>query len=267
MKDIAPYQSPQWQAENDGSCELTIFLATDFFAYCITKINLGILAYGLETSDKSETLADNFVKWYDNTSILKARFEQTQVVTLTPKCTFVPNTYFSVTALETLCLPLFNLSANESFKYINLDYLDIHEIFAVDSDLFYAVKSKFFVEKIHGTGDFNYHYAAGTKSDAVFVFFYQDYFHALVLQNNQLLFSNFFSFTNLDMVLYHLVNVYDKLKLSRETFGLKLFGLSKDDELLKFIAMYFSNYDLKKDFKPLVLQNQVVLQSLFTPLI
>jgi hypothetical protein len=265
LKDILPYQSPQWQVENNGSCELTIFLATNFFAYCITQKNLGILAYGLETSDKTETLADNFVQWYDNNVILKASFKETRVVILTSKCTFVPNEYFSVTALETLCLPLFILSSNETLKYASLDYQEMHEIFALDSELFYTVKSKFYVDKFHGISRLNYDYAIRTKSDAAFAFFYQDYFHVLVLQNNQMLFSNFFSFTNLDMALYHLVNVYDKLKLSRETFCLKLFGLSKDDELLKFIAMYFSNYELKKEFKPIALQNEVGLQSLFTP--
>jgi hypothetical protein len=29
--------------------------------------------------------------------------------------------------------------------------------------------------------------------------------------------------------------------------------------------MYFSNYELKKEFKPIALQNEVGLQSLFTP--
>lgn len=231
------YTHPDLGSYSADRLSLVLSLSPARYAYKLVHDDQ-VLAFDYVGVPAGEAADDLFFDWVRANDVLRQTYGKVEALWCSSKYTLVPGNLFNEYQLEAYTRPLFAKEPGEIIKSAPAG--DNVGVFAINEKLYYAVRSKFYEAAIghQCTANLLRAQAMSSGSDRIFAFFYADFFQLVQFENGRLLFHNTFTFERDEEAVYHLVNFYERMKLSRQRVPLYTEGLPAASPLGILLSKY-----------------------------
>lgn len=245
---------------NIKDTKLSIQFNLDGFSFCITNNEtLEIVHFETCFFDKNletpEKLVLKIEEIFKNNYYLQQDFSSVNVIHQNNLATLVPNKYFNESALTSY------LELN--IKTLTTDFITFDVLNNIDATNVYIPYVNVNNYLFQNFGEFEYSHHLSKLIDnlltintnphtTMFVNVSKNSFDVVVLQLNELLFCNTFSFNTKEDFIYYLLFVAEQLELNTEEFPLRFTGvIETTSEIYKITFNYIKNIDFLESKNPI----------------
>ena len=263
---------------------LSIQISLSGLSFCIlqdAKTITHLTHHFFEENVNPEELTQKINTFFKETSLLHQSFKKIRVIYNNNLSTFVPKPLFSEKNLSDYLK--YNVKTLEK-DYITYDEIDNYDL--INVYIPYVNANNFFFEAF---GEFEYHHSStilvkkllkNIKSEepVMFVHVQESNFEIVVIQNQNLLFYNTFSYQTPEDFIYYILFTAEQLALDPEVFQLYFLGDSKKennaDKHQNYQIAYtyirnidfgdnFCNYEFSESIKNPEKHNEFILLNSF----
>lgn len=200
-----------------------------------------------KTSDKDITLNDILIELQEREEWKLIDFHKVNLLIENKYNSFIPRDYFneeiSEEYLKTLQIPTSNIKSDIIGNTINNIYpIDDKIIVAVDNirkDISIKHDSSILVDNLIKE------FAERTTETRAFVNVKNNYYELIVLNNDKLIFHNYFNFNTKEDFLYFLLFTFEQIKIDNETTPLYFMGfIENNSSIINLCSRYIRNIRL-----------------------
>lgn len=252
--------------ENISKRKLSIQFSLDGFSFCISNFEDTIYHFSKYSFDDKintpEILLERIKRVFKNDNNLQDDFESVQVIHQNNLNTLVPSQYFQENSLKNYLDYNIKTISTDFITYDNLDSLDIKNVYVP-----YVNINNFLFQNF---GEFDYHHhstvligklskLASQNSTDVFVNLFSDTMDVVVFHQNMLQFYNSFEFETKEDFIYHILFIFEQLKLDPNKIALNLLGeIEEASELYKIAYTYIRTINFL-EVKSEIIKNEDVI--------
>ncbi|MDO3694883.1 DUF3822 family protein [Wenyingzhuangia sp. chi5] len=248
--------------------KLSIQLSSDGFSFCVYNNTENIYDHivSIPFSNKITTptsILEEVKNIFENNVLLHDTYEEVVLIHHNELNTFVPQSYFNEDILNSYLQNTVKVFENDYVSFDELNELNMNNVyipfvnvnnFIFDSfgEFTYLHSSTVFLQNILKSND------VGHK--AMFINVYENNFQLMVIENNQLLLGNHFSYQSKEDFVYYVLFVAEQLKMDPNSFALTLYGAIKEkDDVYQLLYNYVRNVNIYATLNPKVDKNVVTL--------
>ena len=197
-----------------------------------------------KTSDKDITLNDILIELQEREEWMIRDFHKVNLLIEDKHNSFIPKDYFgeeiSEEYLKTLQIPTSNIKSDNIGNNINNIYpIDDEIIAAVDNigkDINIKHASSILVDNLIKE------FSERTNETRAFVNVKNNYYELIILNNNKLIFHNYFNFNTKEDFIYFLLFTFEQIKIDNETTPLYFMGfIENNSSILNLCSRYIRN--------------------------
>ena len=244
--------------------KLSIQLSSDGFSFCIYNNstskyeNIVSIPFTTKTTTPANMLEE--VKNIFKTNVLLHNiYEEVVLIHHNELHTFVPQSYFDEEILSSYLQNTVKVFDNDFVSYDELGTLEVNNVYIpfvnVNNYVFdsfgeftYLHSSTVFFQNILKTNN--------VIDKSMFVNVYENNFQLIVIENNQLLLSNYFNYNSKEDFVYYVLFVAEQLKMDPNDFALTLYGNIKEkDDVYQMLYKYVRNVNIYATLNTLLDKN------------
>lgn len=241
-----------------NECHLSILYTKGGLSFCITRIATGkvllIAEYELTISRESEAI-NELLSQFDES------FSSTALSVITLDYTFIPTVLYDAANKAKYASLIWNSEGKPVLEQ-SLDELEISVLFQWDQSIIDQITKKFpniitkpqciwSIQRIS-------HELKRRPGDHLFAHFQKEQFEITAFRNGHLLFNNCFSYQSNEDALYHVMNVFEQLKINPDSVPFKVSGnIDYKGALQKLLENYIRDVRIETI-------DDTVLSSVFT---
>jgi len=229
-----------------SSYNLSVLVGTDrfsFLAFDQEQQKVQLLKSYQFNEDKQVALKTIVHEVYTQDTLLSAGFNQVSIAIVNEKNSLIPSRLYHENQESTYLRRLVDLPEEDALFVNEIPELDIQNVFAVDQGLKNILHSYFPNAGIFHTSTL---FIKGARELSKHRNGFQLYlnvigrkFQIVLFENQDLLFSNMFTFKLANDFVYYMLLVFDQFKLKPEAVPLYLCGqITDDSEIYKLIYRY-----------------------------
>ncbi|MGY5353674.1 DUF3822 family protein [Wenyingzhuangia sp. IMCC45467] len=233
--------------------KLSIQLSSDGFSFCVYNNSTSKYEHivAIPFTNRINTPAhilEEVKNIFNHHVLLHDTYEEVLLIHHNELSTFVPQSYFNEDILNSYLQNTVKVFDNDYVSFDELNNIEINNVYIpfvnVNNYVFDAV------------GEFTYLHSSTVflqnilKSNTItdksmFVNVYKNNFQLLVIENNQLILSNYFNYQNKEDFVYYILFVAEQLKMDTNSFTLTLYGdIKESDEHYKLVYNYVRNVSI-----------------------
>ncbi len=243
---------------------LSIQISLDGFCFCITtpetKEQLAFVQYVFEnTIGSPEALLTEIEKLFKENILLQQKYKNVTTIHLNNLATLVPEAYFNEAYLADYL--------QNTIKVLKNDYITFDKIPSINTNTVYIPFvniNNFIFEKF---GAFDYYHTATllikklhsitTEGKKVYLNVFDNNFHMVVFNNQELEFFNTFEFQTSEDFIYYILFVFEQFNLDPNSIEVTLIGdIEKESELYTILYQYIRNISFLKTTTSSLLNEQ-----------
>ncbi|NVJ88820.1 MAG: DUF3822 family protein [Flavobacteriaceae bacterium] len=251
IKETVQKKKSNTSTENSRNLKLSIQFSLDGFSFCISDLDKNedvfFTEYTFDSSLKTPNeLLDKVITIFKSDKNLHADFKKVEVIHQNNLNTLVPNEYFIEENLKTYLDYNIKTLSTDFIAFDNIDVVDAKNVYVpyvnINNYLFqhfgefeYKHHLSVFVEKIMAK-------KVAKKEITMFVNVSKHALDILITEENNLLFSNIFTYRTKEDFLYYILFVAEQLKLNPEEFPIYFSGeINKASEIYNICYTYIRN--------------------------
>jgi hypothetical protein len=235
---------------------LSIQICCDGFSFCIfDPVREKFIAIFHHKVTENATESDfnyELHSFIENEEFLNQHYKKVRVLYHSQKFTFVPLPLYDFDFKEQYFNFHYNLIEGEELLVNKIEHANSANIFAIKTDVKNIIlrqykNAEFYHQSIPVIENNLLTFKHKNKIHKVFVNVHEKYFDLSCIKGNQLVLFNTFDFTNTEDFVYHILNVYEQLKLNAEETELVFLGyIDKKAELYTAIKKYIRHIRFEK---------------------
>ena len=236
--------------ENTSIKKLSIQFSLDGFSFCIMNRFDQVRHFSTYTFDEKletpEHLLEKIKPIFKNDVLLQEDFSSVFVIHQNNLSTIVPNALFDENKLKTYL--------NYNVKVLKTDFIAFDDLLTIKAKNIYVPYMNINNYLFQNFGEFDYkHHSSvligklleqqrtGVKKE-MYVHVFENNFDIIVIQKNQLIFSNSFSYKTKEDFIYYILFTAEQLGLNTEEFTLTFLGdIEKDSEIYAITYQFVRN--------------------------
>lgn len=229
---------------------LSIQLSSDGFSFCVYNSlseqyeDLVQLSF-TEKLLNPDKLLEKVKEIFETKELLHQNYSEINLIHHNDLNTFVPIAHFDEALLSDYLKHTVKTFDNDFISYDELNNIGVNNIYIpfvnINNYIFdsfgeftYLHSSSIFLQNVLKKFD--------VKKKTIFLNVYNQDYHLFVIENNQLVLFNHFSFVTKEDFVYYILFVAEQLKMNPNEFELHLFGnVHKEDENYKLLYNYVRN--------------------------
>ena len=251
MKEFALFND-SFSITKTTTYHLSIRVSRLGYSYCIIdtvrKKCVAVKNINFDKIEDNEQFFKNVQEFLKNDSFLNKFYKSIDFIYQTPKSTLVPAELFDRKVLKTYFQFNQVLDEYEEIHYNKLNKTDAVNIFSIPSEITTLMVNQFpELRFYHQASIFidNTLKQANNKSDMVSVMTNDDFFDIVVIEAGKLFLHNSFVYQNENDFVYHIMNVYNQLKIKPGKVGLQLSGdIDPEDRRYKLLSKFIGDVRL-----------------------
>jgi len=234
---------------------LSIQLSSDGFSFCVFNKTQQVYEDFVEInferpSSAPNDLYKNVKEIFNENELLHANYQDVTLIHHNNINTFVPTEFFDKSLLFQYLEQTVKVFNSDLVCYDNLIEQDVKNVFVPFNNINQFISDSFSdFSFCHATTVFfkNILSKINVSQKEMFVNVYNNNFDILVLENNQLVLSNAFEFTNSEDFVYYILFTAEQLKMDPNVFKLTLFGkIDTFSNFYKLLYQYVRNVEFFK---------------------
>lgn len=245
MKEFALFND-SFSATKTTTYHLSILLSKQGYSYCIVdsvrQKCVVIKNVNFDQVGDNDTFYKNVEDLLKNDAFLNKFYKSVDFIYQSPKSTLVPNALFNREKLKSYFEFNQKLAPYEEIHYNKLKRTEAIIIFSIPSSITTLMVNKF--------PELNFYHQASTFIDntlrkanetrnLVAVMVNKNFFDIVVCESGKLFLYNNFVYKNENDFVYHILNVYQQLKIEPSKVPLALSGdIQKDDKRFKLLVKF-----------------------------
>ncbi len=199
--------------------------------------------YQKHHSDSAIGLVDLLESVFDKDDVLHLPFQSSKIAVFNQKQTLIPSKLFLENEKATYLEKVTDLLPGDVLQSNKIDALELEIVYALDMEEKASIVKYFGNLKLyHGISSFLsgvFKLAEQRKGNQIYLNLRDKLLHIVLFEDNALLFSNIFSFSASQDVLYYVMLVFDQFGLDPKTTPLFLSGqIVKDSEVYNLLYRY-----------------------------
>lgn len=203
-----------------------------------------IVAFELFDHNKSENFPAYLYQIKSQSKILNCKYDEIEVILNHPKAALVPDEFYSLENGKDVFAILFGDDIHTSVKQLTAH--NTHIIYGIESDVETQWQQVFpeisFKHKYFELFENWFRKKEELANEYVQVLLYQNHFIVVAAKEKTLLLLNTFSYQTPEDVLYHLLNICERLELNKEEVHFSFAGLiDVESSLFKTLESYLRN--------------------------
>lgn len=248
--------------------KLSIQLSSDGFSFCVYNNstckyeNIIYIPFASKTITPASML-EEVKNIFKNNELLHNTYKEVVLIHHNELHTFVPQAYFDEDILSSYLQNTVKVFENDFVSFDELDALEMNNVYIpfvnINNYIFdsfgeftYLHSSTVFLQNILKTNN--------VTNKAMFVNVYKNNFQLIVVENNQLVLSNYFNYQSKEDFVYYVLFVVEQLKMDPNSFVLTLYGNIKEkDDTYQILYKYVRNVNIYATLNPLLETNITVL--------
>lgn len=251
MKEFALFND-SFSITKTTTYHLSIRVSRLGYSYCIIdtvrKKCVAVKNINFDKVTDNEQFFKNVQDFLKNDSFLNKFYKSIDFIYQTPKSTLVPTELFNRKILKTYFQFNQVLDEYEEIHYNKLNKTDAVNIFSIPSEITTLMVNQFpELRFYHQASIFidNALRQAEGKKDMVSVMANDDFFDIVVIEAGKLFLHNNFIYQNENDFVYHIMNVYNQLKVKPGEVGLQLSGdIDPEDRRYKLLSKFIGDVRL-----------------------
>ena len=227
--------------------KLSIQLSSGGFSFCIYDNqtqqyeHLTHISFALKITTPAIML-EEVKKVFKTNELLHNTYEEVFLIHHNELSTFVPKSYFDESLLHTYLQHTVKIFENDYVSYDEVNSPEVNNVYIP----FVNINNYFF----DSFGAFTYLHSSTvflqnivrenpSTDKKMFVNVYADNYQLLVLENGQLLLSNYFDYSSKEDFVYYILFVAEQLKMDTNIFELILYGnINEKDDIYQLLYNY-----------------------------
>ncbi len=251
MKEFALFND-SFSITKTTTYHLSIRVSRLGYSYCIIdtvrKKCVAVKNINFDKVTDNEQFFKNVQDFLKNDSFLNKFYKSIDFIYQTPKSTLVPTELFNRKILKTYFQFNQVLDEYEEIHYNKLNKTDAVNIFSIPSEITTLMVNQFPELRFHHQASIfidNALRQAEGKKDMVSVMANDDFFDIVVIEAGKLFLHNNFIYQNENDFVYHIMNVYNQLKVKPGEVGLQLSGdIDPEDRRYKLLSKFIGDVRL-----------------------
>ncbi len=255
---------------NTENYELSIQFFLNGFSFCIfDKIRQKFIFLERNTFNDNDLIISEL----ENNKYFKYNYKTIKILIESEKSTLLPEGLFSDENINKIYKFNFgDKSKNETIIYNKLKTAQVYNIFTINNLLLNKIKLIFNKYNIyHQLSPFIESNLKQHKNKLqkpkLFINSCNNFFDIIIIQNNEIILSNSYKYTNIEDFVFYVMYIYDQLKLNPEEIETEISGIIDiKTELYKFLKKYIKKVIIPKrpkDFTYSYTFNQVKQQEFY----
>ncbi len=183
--------------------------------------------------------------------ILKLPFQKKTVGFINNKCTFVPYKFYQPEEVDTYLSKQVDSLESDQIFVDDVEMMKAKNVYAFDQEVYFLVKGYLPNARfIHNSTSVLQGFVSNQNSTSgkkIYVNVKGDHLQIVLLENQELIFSNSFAFQNEQDFIYHVMLVYNQFNLSTEFNPVVLSGqITKDSKIYRMLFRYINKIQFSK---------------------
>ncbi len=250
IKKIVQKKTASKPVENTSIKKLSIQFSLDGFSFCVLNKDLKIRHFSTYTFDEKldtpEQLLEKIKLIFKNEVLLQEDFSSVFVIHQNNLSTIVPNDFFDENKLKEYL--------NYNVKVLKTDFIAFDDLLSIKAKNIYVPYININNYLFQNFGEFDYKHHSSVLIDKLleqhktvikkemYVHVFKNSLDIIVIQKDQLIFSNSFSFETKEDFIYYILFTAEQLGLNTEEVTLTFLGdVEKDSEIYAITYQFVRN--------------------------